>query len=93
MSLKIIMGNMFSGKTSELVRRLKRYEVIGKRILVINSCKDTRCAEHVLRTHDNMKFKCIKTEHRKLLPQNLTKQCSILFKKIVLLQQLKMISA
>ena len=61
MSLKIIMGNMFSGKTSELVRRLKRYEVIGKRILVINSCKDTRCTEHVLRTHDNMKFDCIKT--------------------------------
>ncbi len=61
MSLKIIMGNMFSGKTTELVRRLKRYEVIGKRILVINSSKDTRCFEHVLRTHDNMKFDCIKT--------------------------------
>lgn len=61
MSLKIIMGNMFSGKTTELVRRLKRYEVIGKRILVINSSKDTRCFEHVLRTHDNMKFNCIKT--------------------------------
>ncbi len=61
MSLKIIMGNMFSGKTTELVRRLKRYEVIGKRILVINSSKDTRCLEDVLRTHDNMKFDCIKT--------------------------------
>ena len=63
MSLKIIMGNMFSGKTSELVRRLKRYEVIGKSILVINSSKDTRCLEHVLRTHDNMKFDCIKTNN------------------------------
>ena len=63
MSLKIIMGNMFSGKTTELVRRLKRYEVIGKRILVINSSKDTRCLEHVLRTHDNMKFDCIKTNN------------------------------
>jgi len=57
------MGNMFSGKTSELVRRLKRYEVIGKRILVINSSKDTRCLEHVLRTHDNMKFDCVKTNN------------------------------
>lgn len=63
MSLKIIMGNMFSGKTSELVRRLKRYEVIGKSILVINSNKDTRCLEHVLRTHDNMKFDCVKTNN------------------------------
>ena len=41
MSLKIIMGNMFSGKTSELIRRLKRYKVIGKRILVLNSSLDT----------------------------------------------------
>ena len=54
---------MFSGKTSELVRRLKRYEVIGKNILVINSSKDTRCLEHVLRTHDNMKFDCVKTNN------------------------------
>ena len=54
---------MFSGKTSELVRRLKRYEVIGKSILVINSSKDTRCLEHVLRTHDNMKFDCVKTNN------------------------------
>ena len=67
MSLKIIMGNMFSGKTSELVRRLKRYEVIGKSILVINSSKDTRCLEHVLRTHDNMKFDCVKTNNLKTL--------------------------
>ena len=62
MSLKIIMGNMFSGKTTELVRRLKRYKIIGKRILVLNSTLDTRSPEEVLRTHDNMKFKCIKTE-------------------------------
>jgi thymidine kinase len=61
------MGNMFSGKTSELVRRLKRYEVIGKSILVINSSKDTRCLEHVLRTHDNMKFDCVKTNNLKTL--------------------------
>jgi thymidine kinase len=61
MSLKIIMGNMFSGKTSELIRRLKRYRVIGKKILVINSKKDTRASEDVLRTHDNVRFDCIKT--------------------------------
>ena len=60
MSLKIIMGNMFSGKTSELIRRLKRYKVIGKRILVINSKKDTRASEDVLRTHDNVRFNWIK---------------------------------
>ena len=63
MSLKIIMGNMFSGKTTELVRRLERYKIIGKNILVLNSTLDTRSPEEVLRTHDNMKFECIKTEN------------------------------
>lgn len=60
MSLSIIMGNMFSGKTSELIRRLKRFKVMGKNILVINSAKDTRSPDEVLKTHDNVKFKCHK---------------------------------
>jgi len=54
------MGNMFSGKTSELIRRLKRLKVIDKQILVVNSAKDTRSPEEVLKTHDNVKFKCFK---------------------------------
>ena len=60
MSLHIIMGNMFSGKTSELIRRLKRLKVIHKNILVLNSDKDTRSPDEVLRTHDNVKFNCLK---------------------------------
>jgi|TARA_B110000967_G_scaffold115004_1_gene117682 thymidine kinase len=54
------MGNMFSGKTSELIRRLKRLKVIGKNILVVNSAKDTRSPDEVLKTHDNVKFNCLK---------------------------------
>jgi len=63
MSLKIIMGNMFSGKTTELIRRLKRYKVIGKRILVLNSSLDTRSSDEVLKTHDNSKFECLKVSN------------------------------
>lgn len=60
MSLHIIMGNMFSGKTSELIRRLKRLKVIHKNIIVVNSAKDTRSPDEILRTHDDVKFKCLK---------------------------------
>ena len=63
MCLEIIIGNMFSGKTSELIRRLKRYKILGKKIVVINSAKDTRCEEEVLHTHDGVKFECIKVGH------------------------------
>ena len=60
MGLSIIMGNMFSGKTSELIRRLKRFKVMGKNILVVNSAKDTRSSDEVLKTYDNVQFKCHK---------------------------------
>ena len=60
MSLSIIMGNMFSGKTSELIRRLKRLKVTKKKIMVVNSAKDTRSPDEVLKTHDNVKFECYK---------------------------------
>lgn len=63
MSLEIIIGNMFSGKTSELIRRLKRYKIMGKKIAVVNSTKDTRCEGHVIHTHDGVKFDCIKVRH------------------------------
>jgi thymidine kinase len=60
--LEIIMGNMFSGKTSELIRRLKRHRAIGDQVLVINSKKDTRNESEVLQTHDGVTFRCIKTD-------------------------------
>ncbi len=56
MGLTIIMGNMFSGKTSELIRRLKRLKSIGKDVVVVNSAKDTRSSEEVLKTHDGVVF-------------------------------------
>ena len=59
--LEIIIGGMFSGKSSELIRRIKRHQVIGDRILVINSSTDTRNIDSVLQTHDKETFECIKT--------------------------------
>lgn len=61
--LELIIGCMFSGKSTELIRRLKRYKAIDKNVLVINSTKDTRSTEHVLKTHDDVTFNCIKTNN------------------------------
>jgi thymidine kinase len=63
MSLEIIIGGMFSGKTSEMIRRLKRFRAIRESILVINSAKDTRNGNPVLQTHDKMTFECVKTDY------------------------------
>ena len=43
--IELIMGCMFAGKTSELMRRVKRYNVSGKHCLVIKYSKDNRYLE------------------------------------------------
>jgi thymidine kinase len=58
--LELIIGNMFSGKTSELVRRINRTRSINKRILVINYIGDNRYSSDSIATHDQTKVKCLK---------------------------------
>ena len=42
MSLDIIIGPMFSGKTTELLRRLYTLSYVGKKCLYLNHCLDKR---------------------------------------------------
>ena len=52
---------MFSGKTTELIRRVSRYQSINKKCIIINSNTDTRNKEGVL-THSGNKVNAIKTQ-------------------------------
>jgi thymidine kinase len=47
--VQLIIGSMFSGKTSELLRRLERYSIAGKKVCLIRPECDTR----EFLTHDN----------------------------------------
>ena len=42
MSLDLIIGPMFSGKTTELIRRLNTLQSIGQKCIYINSILDSR---------------------------------------------------
>lgn len=42
MSLELILGPMFSGKTSELRRRMLRLKVVTNKVIIINHGSDTR---------------------------------------------------
>lgn len=57
--LEIILGPMFSGKTTELIRRTNRAKSVGKKVLCVNSQKDTRCAKEV-QTHDATRLSALK---------------------------------
>ena len=51
-SLKIILGPMFSGKSTELIRHIRRYRAIGKTVLVVNHCLNQRYGSTGITTHD-----------------------------------------
>jgi thymidine kinase len=48
--IEIILCSMFSGKTTELIRKLSRYQAIDMNILVINHTSDTRTTEYIQTT-------------------------------------------
>ena len=57
--VEIILGCMFSGKSTELIRRCNRYSAIGKNIIMINHTLDTRTDDNI-QTHDGAKKVAIK---------------------------------
>lgn len=58
--LELIIGNMFSGKSTELIRRINREKSINTRIVVINYRGDNRYATDSVATHDQTKVNCLK---------------------------------
>lgn len=62
MSLEIIIGSMYSGKSTELIRRIQRLKSIGMRCLVVNHTNDTRVAGEFIQSHDGNKVSAIKTD-------------------------------
>ena len=55
--LQVIFGPMFSGKSTELIRRLKRYQIARYECLIIKYSKDTRYDEKNIATHDRQTLK------------------------------------
>jgi thymidine kinase len=58
--IEIIIGCMFSGKSTELIRRISRYEAIGYKVLVINHELDTR-TDYAIQTHSDIRYSAIKS--------------------------------
>ncbi|MBM3413608.1 MAG: thymidine kinase [Bacteroidetes bacterium] len=58
-SIEVICGSMFSGKTEELIRRLKRVRIANQRIAVFKPFIDNRYAEEKIVSHDTNFFDSI----------------------------------
>ena len=49
---ELIFGSMYSGKTEELIRRLKRYKLSGKQYQLFKPKIDNRYGKNIVSTHD-----------------------------------------
>ena len=56
--IEVICGSMFSGKTEELIRRLKRAKIANQKIQIFKPSIDSRSDEY-LESHDKKKIKSI----------------------------------
>ncbi|CAN8260097.1 unnamed protein product [Cochlearia groenlandica] len=57
-AIHVIMGPMFSGKSTSLLRRIKSEISVGRSVAMLKSSKDTRYAIDSVVTHDGIGFPC-----------------------------------
>ncbi|XP_075436122.1 thymidine kinase, cytosolic [Ascaphus truei] len=50
--IQVIFGPMFSGKSTELIRRVRRFQIAQYKCLVIKYARDTRYSKEMVATHD-----------------------------------------
>lgn len=54
----LIIGPMFAGKTSELMRITERYELAGRKVTYIKPDIDNRYAKNAIATHSGKQIRC-----------------------------------
>ena len=52
-SIEVICGSMFSGKTEELIRRMKRAQFAKQKVEIYKPCIDVRYSEDEVVSHDS----------------------------------------
>ena len=61
--IEVISGCMFSGKTEELIRRLKRVQIAGQRVEIFKPAMDTRFDHNDIVSHDSSRIRSTPVEH------------------------------
>lgn len=56
--IEVICGSMFSGKTEELIRRLKRAQFAKQSVEIFKPTVDTRYADAMVVSHDENEIRC-----------------------------------
>ncbi|KAA0227727.1 thymidine kinase [candidate division KSB1 bacterium] len=58
-SIEVICGGMFSGKTEELIRRLRRAQIAKQRVMIFKPAIDDRYASDHIVSHSEQKLRSV----------------------------------
>ncbi|MBI3296723.1 MAG: thymidine kinase [Elusimicrobia bacterium] len=61
--IEVVCGSMFSGKTQELIRRLRLATIARQKVVTFNSKLDVRYGRNHIISHDKLKIPCIAVSH------------------------------
>lgn len=60
--IEVICGSMFSGKTEELIRRVRRAQIARQKVQVFKPAIDTRYAEREVASHNGLQVEALPVE-------------------------------
>lgn len=73
-SIEVITGSMFSGKTEELIRRLRRAELAGLRVLIFKPEFDKRYGADAVVSHNRNSIPCYNIHHSSQITEFINQQ-------------------
>jgi thymidine kinase len=68
--LEVICGPMFSGKSEELIRRLRRAKIAQQKVVSFNPHSDTRTALHSISSHNGTSLEAITISNPLTIPNH-----------------------
>jgi len=77
-SIEIICGSMFSGKTEEMIRRLRRARIAKQNVQVFKPVIDTRYSNEKVTSHAGMDFEALPVKDSTQLRKNIDSNTTVI---------------
>ncbi|MGB9723241.1 MAG: thymidine kinase [Chloroflexia bacterium] len=75
--IEVICGSMFSGKTEELIRRVRRAQIARQRVQVFKPSLDARYATEHVASHNGLRFIAVPVDSTEEIAQRLDPEADV----------------
>ncbi|MDA1581650.1 thymidine kinase [Bacillus tropicus] len=76
--IEVICGSMFSGKSEELIRRVRRTQFAKQHAIVFKPCIDNRYSEEDVVSHNGLKVKAVPVSASKDIFKHITEEMDVI---------------